>query len=97
MSIYRAQTIAWNGEVLTGWIIVDDVPVKVAADRRTIHAHAPGFNDALTWEIDRFCGEIFERMMPYFRATAIAARDRSSVGNRRAPKARIHRDERPAA
>ncbi|EHR01358.1 hypothetical protein [Bradyrhizobium sp. WSM471] len=71
MSIDRSQTIEWNGEVLTGWIIVDGLSRKVAADRKTIHNHAPGFSDALSWEIDRFYGEIFEKMMPYFRATAI--------------------------
>jgi hypothetical protein len=67
MSIDYTQTIEWNGKALTGWVIVNGAPTKVSADRETIHAHVPGFNDALTWEIDRHRAEIFEKLLPYFQ------------------------------
>ncbi|WP_228747771.1 hypothetical protein [Bradyrhizobium sp. BR 10289] len=60
--------IDWNGTVLKGWVEVGGVPKEVFADRETIHRHAPGFSDALTWEIDRFRDEIFEKLMPHFRS-----------------------------
>ena len=67
MSIDYRQTIEWNGNALSGWVIVNGAPTKFSADRETIHAHAPGFNDALTWEIDRHRAEIFEKLLPYFQ------------------------------
>jgi hypothetical protein len=67
MSIDYTQTIEWNGKALSGWVIVNGASTKVSADRETIHAHAPGFNDALTWEIDRHRAEIFEKLLPYFQ------------------------------
>ncbi|GMO16365.1 MULTISPECIES: hypothetical protein [Bradyrhizobium] len=72
MSIDRTPAIEWDGKVLSGWITIAGTPTRVAADRMTIHNHAPGFNDALTWEIDRFRVEIFEKMTPFFRAAANA-------------------------
>jgi hypothetical protein len=68
MSVERAKTIEWDGTILTGWITVDGKPVKVSADRETIHQHAPGWNDALTWEIERHREEIFEKLVPFFRS-----------------------------
>ncbi len=62
--------IEWDGNSLTGWITINGVPTKFAADRETIHRHAPGFNDALTWEIKRHPEEIFERLLPFFLATS---------------------------
>jgi hypothetical protein len=67
MSIDRSVTVQWDGKVLTGWISIDGEKKKVAADRDIIHQHAAGFNDALTWEIERHRVEIFERLMPYFK------------------------------
>jgi hypothetical protein len=68
MSVERARTVDWDGKVLSGWITIDGEPVQVSADRNTIHKHAAGWNDALTWEIDRFREEIFDRLKPYFLA-----------------------------
>jgi hypothetical protein len=67
MSIDRTRTVEWDGKTLSGWVIVNGAPTKVSADRHTVHAHAPGFNDALTWEIDRHRGEIFEKLLPFFQ------------------------------
>ena len=68
MSIERTQTIEWDGNVLSGWITIDGKLIKVSADRDTIHQHAAGWNDALTWEIDRHRELIFDKLMPFFRA-----------------------------
>ena len=68
ISIERAKTIEWDGKVLTGWITVDGKPVKASADRETIHQHAHGWNDAVTWEIERHREEIFDKLTPFFRA-----------------------------
>ena len=63
------QTVEWDGNALSGWIAIDGVSAKVTADRDTIRRHAPGFDDALTWEIKSPVTEIFEKMKPFFRAT----------------------------
>ncbi|MCK1691624.1 hypothetical protein [Bradyrhizobium sp. 145] len=67
MSSERTQTVEWDGKALSGWVAINGTPKKVSADRETIHAHAPGFNDALTREIDRHRVEIFEKLLPYFQ------------------------------
>jgi hypothetical protein len=69
-SVDRKNTIEWDGSELSGWIMMGGVSTKVSADRDTIHAHAPGFNDALTWEINRHRVEIFEKLSPFFRSRA---------------------------
>lgn len=66
MSVEREKDIEWDGTILRGWVTVDGKPVKVSADRKTIHEHAPGWNDALTWEIERHRDEIFEKLAPFF-------------------------------
>jgi hypothetical protein len=82
MSIDRTQTVEWDGKALSGWVIVDGTSRKVTADRNTIHAHAPGFNDALTWEIDRHRTEIFEKLLPFFqRQTQLLQGPRGSMGH----------------
>jgi hypothetical protein len=53
MSVDRTNTIEWNGNELSGWIMINGAPTKVSADRDTIHTHAKGFSDALSWEINR--------------------------------------------
>jgi hypothetical protein len=68
MSIDANGAVQWDGKVLTGWILIDGKQKKVAADRETIHLHAPGFNDALTWEIERHRAEILEKLTPYFKS-----------------------------
>jgi hypothetical protein len=68
--IDRVNAIEWDGKKLSGWMMIGGVPTKVSADRAAIHAHAPGFNDALTWEIDRHRVEIFEKLAPFFRAAS---------------------------
>jgi hypothetical protein len=67
MSVERTRAIEWDGTTLKGWIIVDGKPVKVSADRETIHRHAAGWSDALTWEIERHYEEIFDKLAPFFR------------------------------
>ena len=69
MSIERSRSVAWDGNALTGWITIDGIPTKVTADRDVIHRHAPGFNDAVTWEIERHRIEIFEKLTPYLVET----------------------------
>jgi hypothetical protein len=70
MSVDRTNTIEWNGNELSGWIMINGVPTKVSADRETIHTHAKGFSDALSWEINRHRVEIFEMLVPFFQRTA---------------------------
>jgi hypothetical protein len=65
--ISRTRTIEWDGKALSGWVNLDGTPTNVSADRETIHAHAPGFSDALTREIDRHRDEIFEKLLPFFK------------------------------
>ena len=72
MLVDRSRTIEWDGRSLTGWIVHNEIPTKFTADRQAIHKHASGFSDALTWEISRFRSEIFEKLLPFFRAAASA-------------------------
>ena len=67
MSIDRTQTIEWDGKALSGWLDLDGTPTKVSADPEIIRTHAPGFSDALNWEIDRHRDEIFEKLLPFFK------------------------------
>ena len=69
MSVDRINTIEWNGTELSGWIMINGAPTKVSADRDIIHTHARGFDDALTWEINRHRVEIFEKLVPFFQRT----------------------------
>lgn len=64
MSVERSRSVAWDGHVLTGWVTVNGIPTKATADRDFIHRHARGFNDAVTWEIERHRVEIFEKLTP---------------------------------
>jgi hypothetical protein len=57
--------VEWDGNALVGWVLIDGIPTRLRATREFIHAHAQGFNDALTWEIDRHRTEIFEKLRPY--------------------------------
>ena len=70
MSVDRTNTIEWNGNELSGWIMINGAPTKVSADRDTIHTHAKGFSDALSWEINRHRVEIVEKLVPFFQRTA---------------------------
>jgi hypothetical protein len=36
MSVDRTNTIEWNGNELSGWIMINGAPTKVSADRDTI-------------------------------------------------------------
>jgi hypothetical protein len=69
MAAEQIGPVEWDGNALIGWITINGVPTKVTADRDTIHRHAPGFDDALSWEIKSHATEIFEKMKPFFRAT----------------------------
>ena len=70
MSVDRINAIEWDGNELSGWIMLNGAPTRVSADRDTIHARVPGFNDALTREINRHRVEIFEKLVPFFQRTA---------------------------
>ena len=69
MSGEKIGVAEWNGLALTGWITIDGVPTRVTADRDTIHRYAPGYDDALTWEIKAHATEILEKMKPFFLKT----------------------------
>jgi hypothetical protein len=69
MTVEQIGTVEWDGHALVGWIMIDGVPTKVTADKDTIHRHAPGFDDALTWEIRSHAAEILDKMKPFFRTT----------------------------
>jgi hypothetical protein len=64
-----SDTFEWDGEALVGWIIINGVPTKARATRDIIHRHASGFNDAVTWEIERHRVEIFEKLTPFLLRT----------------------------
>jgi hypothetical protein len=59
----------WTGDNLVGWLSIDGALTKVTASRDAIHRHAPGYNDAISWELERFSADIFEKLKPYFLAT----------------------------
>ena len=61
-------TVEWDGNALIGWITINGVRTRARADMATIHRYAPGFNDALTWEVKAHGAEIFEKMKPFFLA-----------------------------
>jgi hypothetical protein len=69
MSDEQIGMVEWDGNTLIGWITINGVPTRVAADRDTIHRHARGFDDALDREIKAHAIEIFEKMKTFFRAT----------------------------
>jgi hypothetical protein len=56
--------VDWDGDALVGWVSIGGAATKVRVDRETIHCHAAGFNDAVSWEIERHRVEIFEKLMP---------------------------------
>lgn len=62
------QKAHWDGEAIIGWITYDGVAKKVSADRQTIHLHAPGYSDAISWELKRFAEDIFAKLTPYFES-----------------------------
>jgi hypothetical protein len=68
MSDEQIRAVEWNGNTLIGWITINGVPTRVTADKDTIHRYAPGFNDALTWEIKGHAAEIFQKLKPFFLA-----------------------------
>lgn len=61
----RAKSVEWDGQFIIGWITIDGVLIKVKVDRETIHRYATGFNDAVTWEIERHRAVIFEKLIPF--------------------------------
>lgn len=63
----KSTSIEWDGGALIGWVTIDGAPTKVRADRDTIHRYAAGFNDAVTWEIERHRAIIFEKLVPHLR------------------------------
>ena len=65
MSVERSKAVEWDGETLIGWLTINGTPTKVKANREMIYQHARGFNDAVTWEIERHRVEIFEKLTPF--------------------------------
>jgi len=59
-----SNVVEWDGDALVGWIVINGVSTKIKATREMIHAHASGFNDAVTWEIERYRAQIFEKLAP---------------------------------
>jgi len=57
--------VEWDGQALIGWVSIDGAATMVRADRETIHSHAAGFNDAVSWEIERHRVEIFQKLTPF--------------------------------
>jgi hypothetical protein len=66
MSENQIEQATWDGTAIVGWLSIGGEKIKVLADRDTIHRHAPGFNDALTWEIKRHAVEMYEKLRPFF-------------------------------
>jgi len=60
-----SSVVEWDGEALVGWVSIGGAATKVRVDRETIHCHAAGFNDAVSWEIERHRVEIFEKLTAY--------------------------------
>jgi hypothetical protein len=65
MSGTVSTVVEWDGEALVGWVAINGVVTKVRATREIIHDHAPGFNDAVSWEIERHRAQIFEMLAPF--------------------------------
>jgi hypothetical protein len=68
MAVSEDTTVEWDGRALVGTITINGVQKRVRATREMIHEYAPGFNDAVTWEIECFRNEIFERLKPFLIA-----------------------------
>ena len=69
-----SDAIEWDGQALVGWVSIDGAATMLRADRETIHTHAAGFNDAVSWEIERHRFEIFEKLKPHLmKSTHISA------------------------
>jgi hypothetical protein len=64
LSADKRGEVEWDGEALSGWVEINGKPMKVRVTRDMIHEHASGFNDAVTWEIERHRREIFDRLIP---------------------------------
>lgn len=64
MSHVKHESVVWTGEVLTGCIMLNGVRATITATRDMIHRHVPGFNDAVSWEIEKHRVEIFEQLAP---------------------------------
>lgn len=56
----------WDGSVLVGWLDIRGEQVRFEASQEIIHRHAAGFNDALTWEIEKHADEIFAKLRRFF-------------------------------
>lgn len=58
----------WNGHSIVGLLKINGVETEVVADRETVHRHAAGYSDAISWEFDRFADDILEKLKPYFES-----------------------------
>jgi hypothetical protein len=69
-----SDEVEWDGQTLIGWVSIGGAATMVKADRETIHCHAAGFNDAVSWEIERHRFEIFQKLKPHLmKGTRIPA------------------------
>lgn len=66
MPVDQIRPATWDGLKLVGWLSIAGKTVELSADLDTIHRHAPGFNNALTWEVKRHAVVIFDKLRPYF-------------------------------
>lgn len=58
------KSVHWDGQVLSGLVAIGGKLTEFTATQDFIHRHAPGFNDAVHWEIERHRLEIFEKLLP---------------------------------
>ena len=59
--------IDWDGEKLSAWAQTDSGRILCEAPRNAIHCLS-SYNDVVSWEINRFRGEIMEHLKPVFAA-----------------------------
>jgi hypothetical protein len=63
--------VEWNGGRLSVWVTIDAGRILCQASRDAIHCLAI-YNDAVTWEIERYKSDILERLKPAFVAKIAA-------------------------
>jgi hypothetical protein len=77
------DSASWNGDLLVGWVSINGLPTQVTADRDTIHRHAAGYSDAISWELERFSDDIFEKLNAYFVSSIPSLSEGSGPENSR--------------
>jgi hypothetical protein len=72
MSLPIEKGIEWNGHELSITIQTDTGPVVCTVPRETIHGISI-YNDAVSWEIERYKSDIFDRLKHALSAKIISA------------------------